>query len=450
MKKLLALVLALVMVLSLAACGAKTDAPAAAPEAPKAETPAETPAAPAETPVEEEPDPVTIYYCNYAVLETAHTAYWEQLIADFEAEYPYINVEVLSAAYNDVLTYATTRVGGGEPIDLMYGEVTWNQVLASNGLTSPITEILGDDVLSQYEESMLNCFEYEGEIYGLPTYTSNLIVYANKNYLEQAGLDYTNPPKTTAELMQWCEALQGVKNPNSGEQVTAFGISMAEKTAPGHFLKCLVSAHGGHILDGNGKLDLENEGFKEAVAFVKEMTDKGYSPVNCLPKDFRPGMASGAVAMYVDQTWGYSGTYAVDPNAADYVVSFPVPALGTNGKGATNLSAHTLYMSNNGEAEAAATAKLVKFILDYPGTWEHSAATTPAYYAYGGAADMPLSPVLEGAKSAASNLVSEVYLPEQDAYQIAIATMFNSICMGEATQEEAIAKFTATVSPMLP
>lgn len=446
MKKLLALALALIMVLSLAACGASNDAPAAT-DAPQVDTPAD---APADAPVEETPEPVTIYYCNYAVLETAHTDYWNQLIADFEEEYPYITVEVLSAAYNDVLTYATNRIGGGEQIDLMYGEVTWNQVLASNGITSPITEVLSDDIISQYDESVLNCFLYEDEIYGLPTYISNLIVYANKNYLEQAGLDYTNPPKTTAELMQWCEALQGITNPASGEQVIAFGISMAEKTAPGHFLKCLVSAHGGHILDENGQLDLDNEGFKEAVAFVKEMTDKGYSPVNCLPKDFRPGMASGAVAMYVDQSWGFSGVYAVDPNAADYVVSFPIPNLGTNGTGATNLSAHTLYMANNGEAEAAATAKLVEFILNYEETWQHSYDTTPAYYAYGGAADMPLSPVLDGAKSAASNLASEVYLPEQDAYQIAIATMFNSICMGEATEEEAIAKFTATVTPMLP
>lgn len=446
MKKLLALVLALVMVLSLAACGGKADAPAPT-EAPKADAPAATPN---DAPAAKDPDPVTIYYCNYAVLETAHTDYWNQLIADFEAKYPYINVEVVSAAYNDVLTYATTRVGGGEQIDLMYGEVTWNQVLASNGLTSPVTEVVSDEFLSKFEQSVLDCYNYEGECYGIPMYTSNLIVYANKNYLAEAGLDHTNPPKNTAELMQWCEALQGVKNPNSGEQVIAFGISMAEKTAPGHFLKCLVSAHGGHILDENGQLDLENEGFKEAVAFVKEMTDKGYSPVNSLPKDFRPGMASGAVAMYVDQTWGFSGVYAVDPNAADYVVSFPVPSLGTNGKGATNLSAHTLYVANNGEAEAAATAKLVEFILDYEGTWQHSADTTPAYYPYAGAEGMPLSSVLEGAKSAASNLAAEVYLPEQDAYQIAIATMFNSICMGEATQEDAIAKFTATVTPLLP
>lgn len=83
-------------------------------------------------------------------------------------------------------------------------------------------------------------------------------------------------------------------------------------------------------------------------------------------------MGSGAVAMYVDQTWGFSGVYAVDPNAADYVVSFPVPSMGTNGKSATNLSAHTLFVANNGEKEAAGTAELVKFILNYEGTWQHS------------------------------------------------------------------------------
>lgn len=439
MKKLVALILALVMLMSFAACGKTQSAD---------ETKAATPAA--DSAAEENTDPVTIYFCNYAVLETAHTDYWNQLIADFEAKYPYIHVEVISAAYNDVMTYVTTRVGGGEQVDLMLGEVTWNAILASNGVTCPVTELLSDDVLSQFQDSVMDCYKYDGEVYGVPTYTSNLIVYANKNYLEQAGLDYTNPPKTSDELLQWCEALQGITNPNSGEQVTAFGISMAEKTAPGHFLKCLVSAFGGHILDENGQLDLDNQGFQEAMAFVKECTDKGYSPVNCLPKDFRPGMASGAVAMYVDQTWGFSGVYSVDESAVDYVVSFPVPSMGTNGKGATNLSAQSLYVANNGEAEAAATAKLVEFILEADETWEHAYTAMPAYYAYAGAADMPLSPVLDGAKSAAANLATEVYLPEQDAYQIAIATMFNSVCMGEATVDEAITKFTATVTPLLP
>lgn len=427
MKRLLALALALVMAFALVACSqtdTQTDDPA----------------------IDED---VTIYFCNYAVLETAHTEYWETLIADFETAHPNIHVEVVSAAYNDVMTYVTTRVGGGERVDVMYGEVTWNSILASNGITSPVSEVFDDEFLAKFDSSVLDCYEYDGQCYGLPLYISNLIVYANKNYLEQAGLDYTNPPQTSDELLTWCEALQGVTDP-SGVQVTAFGISMAEKTAPGSFLKSLVYAFGGHILDENSQLDLDNQGFQEALAFVKECTDKGYSPVNCLPKDFRPGMASGTVAMYVDQTWGYSGIYAVDPNAADYVVSFPVPSMGTNGSGATNLSAHTLYVANNGEAEAAATAEFVEFILDYEGTWQHSYDTTPAYYCYEGAEDMPVSPVLDGAKTAASNLAAETYLPEQDAYQIAIATMFNSICMGEATEEEAIAKFTDTVTPLLP
>lgn len=440
-KKLAALMLALVMAVSLFACG-NTSNPTggnSADPGPANSTSGD------QTPTE----PTTIYFCNYAVLETAHTDYWNQLIADFEKDHPEYHVEVVSAAYNDVMTYATTRVGGGERIDCMYGEVGWTSVLASNGITSPVSELFDDEFLSQFTPSVLECFNYNGECYGLPVYTSNLVVYANKNYLEQAGLDYTNPPKNDTELLEWCEKLQGIKD-ESGEQVTAFGISMAEKTAPGSFLKSIVAAFGGEIMTMDGKLDLDNQGFREALAFVKECTDKGYCPVNCLPKDFRPGMASGKVAMYVDQTWGFSGIYSVDPNATDYVVSFPVPSMGTNGKGATCLSAHTLTVANNGEKEAAGTAAFIKYILDYDGTWQHSYDTTPAYYDYKGAENKAISPVLDGAKSSASNLQAELFLPEQDAYQIAVATMFNSICMGEATEEQAFQRFTNAVTPLLP
>ena len=442
-KKILALLLTLAMALSMAACGSGKD--------PGSGSSAGTDAANTGTDLEasDGSEPTTIYFCNYMVLETAHTDYWNRLIADFEKEHPEYRVEVVSAAYNDVLTYVTTRVGGGEKVDCMIGEVEWNQVLASNGITSPVSTVLDADLLAQFDPDVLDCYNYDGECYGLPLYLSNLIVYANKNYLEQAGLDYANPPRTDKELLEWCEKLQGVKDA-SGEQVTAFGISMAEKTAPGSFLKSLIYAFGGQILDENGKLSLDNQGFEEALAFIKECTDKGYSPVNSLPKDFRPGMASGKVAMYVDQTWGFSGVYSVDPNATDYVASFPIPNMGTSGTGATSLSATTLYVNDNGGKEAEGTREFVKFIMDYDETWQHAYETTPAYYCYEGAADKELSPVLAGAKDSAFNLKVETYLPEQDAFQIAIATMINSICMGEAAQQEAVEKFTNTVTPLLP
>lgn len=282
-KKLMALLLAMVMALSLFACGSGSN-----PDSKNSSDPA--PANSTSGSGENNPgseDPTTIYFCNYAVLETAHTEYWNQLIADFEKEHPEYHVEVVSAAYNDVLTYATTRVGGGERIDCMYGEIGWTQVLASNGLTCAVSELFDDEFLSQFTPSVLDCFNYEGECYGLPLYTSNLIVYANKNYLEQAGLDYTNPPKTDKELLEWCEKLQGIKD-ESGEQVTAFGISMAEKTAPGSFLKSIVAAFGGEILTMDGTLNLDNQGFKEALAFVKECTDKGYSPSTACPRTSVP------------------------------------------------------------------------------------------------------------------------------------------------------------------
>ena len=192
LKNLLALTLALVMVFSLVACG-QSKAPSTNADAGSSNAPAADAGS---------AEPTTIYFCNYAVLETAHTDYWNQLIADFEAAHPEYKVEVVSAAYNDVMTYVTTRVGGGERVDLMLGEVTWNSILASNGVTSPVNEVLDEEFLSQFDSSVMDCYNYDGECYGIPMYISNLIVYANKNYLEQAGLDYTNPPKTSDELLQ--------------------------------------------------------------------------------------------------------------------------------------------------------------------------------------------------------------------------------------------------------
>ena len=111
-KKTLALLLAVMMAFSLVACGNTNDNPGsnttATPDA------ASTPGGDTQT-----GEPTTIYFCNYAVLETAHTDYWNKLIADFEDAHPEYHVEVVSAAFNDVMTYATTRVGGGERMDCM-------------------------------------------------------------------------------------------------------------------------------------------------------------------------------------------------------------------------------------------------------------------------------------------------------------------------------------------
>lgn len=386
---------------------------------------------------------VTIYFCNYAVLETAHTDFWNKMIADFEAANPHIKVEVVSAAYNDVLTYAINRIGGGDKIDVMYGEIGWNQVLASNGVTTPINEVLDQSFINEFDSNILSCFDYNGEVYGLPFLTSGLTLFLNKNVIEAAGLDINNPPTTQAELEAWCEVLKE----KCDDDVVILGLPMAEKTAPGSFIKSMVYAFGGTITDADGKLAIDgNQGFDECIDFYKSCVDKGWTKVNQLPKDLRPMMATGKVAMYVDQTWGFSGTYAVDNNAAEYVVTAGMPSMGTNGKGYTGLSAHTLFVANNGEKEAEASKKFIEFLLNNDDFYAHFAESTPGYYTYGPKQNSNLHPILETSKDSANKIQSEVLFEKQDAYQIAIAKMMNAICSGTATKEDAIANFKKEVS----
>ncbi len=386
---------------------------------------------------------VTIYFCNYAVLETAHTEFWNKMIADFQTAHPHIKVEVVSAAYNDVLTYAINRIGGGDRIDVMYGEIGWNQILASNGVTSPVTDVFDNAFLSEFDSNIMDCFDYNGEVYGVPFLTSGLTLMINKRVIEAAGLDINNPPKTQAELEAWCEVLKE----KCDDDVVILGLPMAEKTAPGSFIKSMVYAFGGTITDADGKLAIDgNKGFDECIDFYKSCVDKGWTKVNQLPKDLRPMMATDKVAMYVDQTWGFSGTYAVDNTAAEYVVTAAMPSMGTNGQGLTGLSAHTFYVADNGDKEAEATKTFVEWLLNNDEFYAHFAESTPGYYTYGPKKNSNLHPILETSKEAASKIQSEVLFEKQDAYQIAIAKMVNAICSGTATKEDAIANFKKEVS----
>lgn len=386
---------------------------------------------------------VTIYFCNYAVLETAHTEFWNKMVADFQAANPHIKVETVSAAYNDVLTYAINRIGGGDRIDVMYGEIGWNQVLASNGVTSPVSDVFDESFLGNFDSNILDCFNYDGKVYGLPFLTSGLTLMMNKRLIEAAGLDIDNPPKTQAELENWCTVLKE----KCDDDVVILGLPMAEKTAPGSFIKSMVYAFGGTITDENGKLAIDgNTGFNECIDFYKSCVDKGWTKVNQLPKDLRPMMATDKVAMYVDQTWGFSGIYATDKNAAEYVVTARIPSMGTNGKGYTGLSAHTFYVTDNGDKEAAATKKFVEFLLNNDEFYAHFAESTPGYYTYGPKKNSNLHPILETSKDSASKIQSEVFFEKQDSYQIAIAKMVNAICSGTATKADAIANFKKEVA----
>ena len=388
-----------------------------------------------------------IYFANYAVLEQNYTEYWNKVKVDFETEYPDYEVEYLTAGYNDMMTYVANRVGGGDTVDLIFGEVAWAPDLAESGITDPINEILTQEYIDDFYPEIISNFMYQDELYGMPCYFSPSVLYINKDHAEEVGLDVTNPPTSESELLDWCEKLSVLKT-ETGEKVYPIGIPTAEKTAPGAYINAVITAAGGELLNAEGNLSIDNKGFTDAVEFILELDTKEYNPRNTLPKDLRQMFANGTVSMYIDQVGAVSSVRSINENSDDFTYLAPFPAIG-DGEGKTLVHSHSFMMANNGEESAEGTRLLVEFIISETGMADYLRNVAPYFPAKGSMENMELDPIISTIEDTKLNVAKQPNIPELNAIHIQLAKMINSITIGGKTMDEAVAEFEKQVNIML-
>ena len=242
--------------------------------------------------------------------------------------------------------------GGGDRVDMIFGEIDWIAGLADSGLTVPVTQILSEEYLADFYPSVLDTFKIDGEIYGLPMYISPYVLYYNKDLFEQAGLDPNSPPTTYDEMLECAEKLSQLTDAN-GNKVYAFGQTTASVPVSGASLNAMILNFGGTLLDAEGNLSVDNDGFKQAISMLKELDEKGYNPQNAKLKDLRNLFALGQLAMYYDQTWGFNGVSSINPDAKEFTASAK-PLKGGSGNGESLLQSQCLMYADNGEQQRAA------------------------------------------------------------------------------------------------
>ena len=151
---------------------------------------------------------------------------------------------------------------------LIFGEIDWVPGLQDAGLTVPVDEILPADYLADFYPAILDSFNIDGKPYGLPMYVSPYVLYYNKDLFKEAGLDPDTPPTTYDEMMEYAEKLSQLKDSN-GNPVYAFGQTPASVPVSGASINAMVFNFGGTLLDGDGKLSIDNDGFKQTIEMLK-------------------------------------------------------------------------------------------------------------------------------------------------------------------------------------
>ncbi|MGP1521910.1 MAG: ABC transporter substrate-binding protein [Treponema sp.] len=380
-----------------------------------------------------------IYFANYALLEKAYTAFWEKVKADFEAKYPQYEVEYLTAGYNDMLSFVTNRVGGGDKVDIIFGEVTWAAGLADGGIITSVDQVLPQSFLADFHPTALNSFEYKGKIVGMPCYYSPTVLFYNKNLFKKAGLDPNKPPKTYDEILKYAEKLSKLTT-DKGERVYAFGLPFASGVAAGNSINSVILSFGGKLLDDNGKLSINNQGFKDAMNFYKVLDDNKYNPQNCLPKALRQMFATQSLAMYYDQSGGFSGVSNINPNAKDFAAIAPAVSGGT-GDGSTLIQANCFLLANNGKKSAEGTAALVQFIMSKEVMGDYLANLYPSFPSLKSLDSITLYPILNSLKGSKLKLAKQTNIGTMNKLHLELAKAVQAITISKTEVNTAIKDF---------
>lgn len=391
--------------------------------------------------------PVTIKVANYALLEKGYEPFWKEVKTGFEAANPDITIEWVTAPYGEIVNQVVNMAGGGNKVDAIFGEIDWVPGLVDAGLAAPIRDILPSSFVDDFYPDVLKSFEVDGKPSGIPLYVSPYVMYYNKSLFAQAGLDPAKPPKTYDEMLAYAEKLSKLKDAN-GNKVYAFGQTSASVPVSGASLTAMIFNFGGQVLDAQGKLSVDNQGFKDAISMLQLLDQKGYNPQNAKLKDLRNLFALGQLAMYYDQSWGFNGIKSINADAVNFTASAE-PLVGGSGKGESLLQAHCFILVDNGKARADATSKFVQYVISENVLSSYLKDLTPAYPAKKSMASMESvvnNGILKGASPAAGRVKVQPFIPKISSLNLELCSLAQAVTVGKQDVNSAIAKFKETAA----
>lgn len=394
---------------------------------------------------------ITIKVANYAVLEAGYDKFWEKVKEGYEAKYPNVKIEWVTAPYGEILNQVINMAGGGDKVDAVFSEMIWIPSLVDAGLAMPMKDVLDKDFLDDYYPNILEAHSVDGVVYGAPLYVSPSLLFYNKDLFKKAGLDPNKPPKTYDEMLGMAAKLSQLKT-DDGNKIYAFGQPTASVIVIGSSIQAFAANFGGNVFDDNKKLDVENEGFVEAMNMLKLLDEKGYNPQNAKPKDLRNLFALGQLAMYYDNSWGFNGAKSINPDVVNYAAASE-PLKGGKGDGSSTLQSHCFVAIDNGPEHVQAVKNLIQYVITPEVLNDYIANIAPGLPAKKAMADMDSvksSPILNGAGDSVEKAKPVLMFSSLADFNLELCALAQAVTVGKEDVMTAIKGFETSVQNMLP
>lgn len=232
----------------------------------------------------------------------------QQLISEFEALHPNINVEGIGSPSTEIMSRTQADMAAGSPPDV--AQLIFNDLdfIVNNFNATPLEQIVPAEEWAEHTAGFhprgLPLGQINGQTYGMAFTFSTPVLYINTTVLEEAGIDPATVPTTWDEAEAL--ALQIVENTGKN------GLSIY---SPSWIAQALVMSDGGRMLseDRSTLMFGEAEG-QSAIARLQEMVNNGaHVPAGVEPlQAFLSGqlgmmLNTTALLRYVQDTFAQSG-----------------------------------------------------------------------------------------------------------------------------------------------
>lgn len=329
-KKVLSTALAASMVLSMAACGSKTESAADAPAATtdSAAGTADT-AATGDTSGEQ----VTLNVWHQWSNDTNELKkIYDQAVEDYMKENPNVTIhsETLDTdAYKTKISAEFAGEASGIDVFYYWGAGMARKLVNADKLL-PLDDYMTDEVKAKVLDGSTGAFEFNGNLYSLPSFSWYMTLFCNKDLFDQAGATL---PTTYDELKD------AVTKLNTLDGVTPFASGAKDGWNAAFIYQALALREVGAADENamlSGQADFGGDGYKEAANKVVELYNMnafGKNPLEQSSNDADAAFGSGKAAMRLMGSWYANNVYTDSSFTIDpaNVVALKIPMIAGKG-----------------------------------------------------------------------------------------------------------------------
>ncbi len=189
---------------------------------------------------------------------------WEDVIDGFEEENPDISVELEVQSWDNLEKVVSTKIQAGEAPDIYNGGPFAGFV--GDELLYPVSDVVSEDTLADFQESFLANAEVDGTAYALPLIASARALFVNNTLLEQAGV--TAPPTTWDELLDAATKVSAL-----GGGVAGYGMPLGSEEAQAEAAVWLWG--GGGSFGDASEITIDTPENLAGAEQIKKMIDAG-------------------------------------------------------------------------------------------------------------------------------------------------------------------------------